>query len=238
MDISKYKVIIFDVGDTLLTRKPSSAEILIERCKEANVYIEIPQAISACKSCELWIGEQIMRELSGAPRMSDEEFSINLDYIAIKEIFKDKPENELSNIAEKVHMINGKKQEWFIIDGIYETLEALKLSGFILGIVSNFSKTLLDILERLNLVKFFDDITISSMVNIEKPNPEILYIACKNLNVDPKDCLYVGDHPFDILCAKKANMDIAWICSDNDIIPNSILYKEDYRISSVKSLIT
>lgn len=237
MNLSKYKAVIFDVGDTLLTRKPSSAEILVERCKNANICIDLSQAISAYKRCELWIGEQTMRELNGEPRMSDEEFSINLDYIAVKEIFKDKSESEICNIVEKVHMISVEKQEWVMIDGVYETLKTLRDNDFILGIVSNFNKTLLDILKRLDLIKFFDGITISSFVNIEKPNPEILNIACKNLNVESKDCLYVGDHPFDVLCAKSANMDIAWICGVNDILPSSIAYKEDYKISSINSLI-
>lgn len=101
MNLIKYKAIIFDVGDTLLKRNPSSAEVLMERCKDANINIEFSQAISACKKCEIWIGEQITRELNGAPRMPDEEFGINLDYIAIKEIFKDKPDNEVCNIVKK-----------------------------------------------------------------------------------------------------------------------------------------
>lgn len=237
MDTFKYKALIFDVGDTLLARRPSNAEILMERCWKIGVFIEIQQAIIACKRSELWIGEQIMRELNGSPRMPDDEFNTNVDYIALKEVCLDKHEAEIKNIVQKLQTIRGENQECTVIDVVYETLSTLKSKGFILAIVSNFNRSLSDMLKRFDLIRYFDDITVSSVVNVEKPNPAILYHSCKNINMKPEDCLYVGDHPFDIMCAKKANMDIAWICNDNDSVPSSIPYKEDYRITSVKELV-
>jgi len=238
IDIFRYKTILFDVGDTLLTRKPSNAEIFMERCINANISIKLTDAHNACKRCELWTGEQVMREQNGVPRMPDNEFSSYLDYIALQEIFKSKKSNDIWILVKKLKKFTAEKQEWDIIEGVNYTLEVLKNECIILGIVSNFNKTLPELLDRFELTKFFNNITISSFVNIEKPNPQILHIACERLNVKSNDCLYVGDHPFDVLCAKKANMDIAWICDENDVLPDYFGYKEDYRVSSVKALIS
>ena len=39
-----------------------------------------------------------------------------------------------------------------------------------------------------------------------KPEPEPLLVAAKRLGVDPDECAYVGDSPFDIRAAKAAGM--------------------------------
>ena len=43
-----------------------------------------------------------------------------------------------------------------------------------------------------------------------KPDPRILKLACETLQVSCKDSIYIGDHPFDVLCAHSAGMPIAW----------------------------
>lgn len=39
----------------------------------------------------------------------------------------------------------------------------------------------------------------------------ILTMTCEALGVAPAESLYVGDHPFDVLCAERAGMDCAWV---------------------------
>lgn len=41
-------------------------------------------------------------------------------------------------------------------------------------------------------------------VKNRKPNPEPIFKACKILKLSPKDCIFVGDHPFDMQAAKSA----------------------------------
>ena len=50
----------------------------------------------------------------------------------------------------------------------------------------------------------FDVIIGCDNVKKRKPDPEPVLKACKKLRVKPEDCIFFGDHPFDMIAAKKA----------------------------------
>ncbi|MBN2203143.1 MAG: HAD family hydrolase [Candidatus Aenigmarchaeota archaeon] len=50
----------------------------------------------------------------------------------------------------------------------------------------------------------FDVLVGFDNVKKRKPDPEPIFKACKKLRVLPKDCIFVGDHPFDMQAAKAA----------------------------------
>lgn len=66
-------------------------------------------------------------------------------------------------------------------------------------------------LEEAELLPYFSAVTISEEAGVEKPDPRILAMTCEALGVAPAESLYVGDHPFDVLCAERAGMDCAWV---------------------------
>ena len=80
------------------------------------------------------------------------------------------------------------------------------------GIVTGSHKTYIDAIEHR--------IPLRSLVNVlldetdlegkSKPRPDGLLRAAEQLNVDPKQCLYIGDQPFDALAAQNAGME-CWI---------------------------
>ena len=39
-----------------------------------------------------------------------------------------------------------------------------------------------------------------------KPDPEALLLACSQMNINPSDCIYIGDHIRDIQAGKSAGM--------------------------------
>ena len=43
-------------------------------------------------------------------------------------------------------------------------------------------------------------------VSKTKPDPEPMYLAAQNINIDVQDCIYVGDHPRDIDAGRDAQM--------------------------------
>lgn len=232
----RYKAIIFDVGDTLLTREPSSHNILIKKCQEIGLTLDEATAQSAFKQAEIWAGNQALCEMHGEPRMPDKEFDQRFFKTVLRTAFKEKTEDELVQLRNQLRAMPSPKQAWVLISGVHQTLKKLKESGFTLGIASNFNETLPNLCDQFGLTPYFDTIVVSSLVGIEKPNPEIMRIACHRLDIAPSTSLYVGDHPFDVSCAKEAGMSVAWLCDPEDVLPEQIWHEADHCIYSLSEI--
>jgi putative hydrolase of the HAD superfamily len=199
--------------------------------------LEEETAHRARKQSEAWVGEQILRESRGAPRMPDDEFNRHLDRAALRTAFPDKTEDEIGHLTTRLQAVPKRKQVWKLADMVHQTLAKLKARGFTLGIVSNFDETLPELCDQFRLTPYFDAIVVSSVVGVEKPDPEILRIACRQLDASPQLALYVGDHPFDVLCARQAGMSVAWLCEPGDMLPRTVPHKPNHRIQSLADLV-
>ena len=231
----KYKAIIFDVGDTLLKHYPDQTQIYAERMEALGFSVDAVASDEINLALEQASIEQIAKEENGAPRMSDEDFEAMLDSAALKCVFAGQDD---SVYLEKLSRIPFPKQELKIIPGVFETLTVLKEMGFRLAVVSNHRTWLPDYLAQIGLEDFFEAIIVSDIVGFEKPDIRIMQIALDKLSLAASECLYVGDHPFDVLCAKNSGMDCAWIAAPNRVLPDSILFKEDFRLNELRDLLS
>jgi len=233
----KYKAIIFDVGDTLLEHYPSEKQIHIGRLKHLGFEISARLTDTISDAITTTAHEQILKEQNGTPRMSDEDFLAMQDKAALSCINAEEIGEKESDLLVKLSDIPIPKQELRLIPGTTEVLQTLTDKGYRLGIVSNHRASLPDSLKGLGISNFFETIVVSDIVGVEKPDVRIMEIALENLSLEASVCLYVGDHPFDVLCAKNAGIDCAWLTAPNNILPESVPHKEDYRIENLQDLI-
>jgi HAD superfamily hydrolase (TIGR01549 family) len=77
--------------------------------------------------------------------------------------------------------------------GTHEALEKLRSAGFRLAVISNADGRMADVLDRCGLTTYFDFVIDSETVGVEKPDPAIFLDACQRLELEPSECLYVGD---------------------------------------------
>jgi len=82
-----------------------------------------------------------------------------------------------------------------LLDQAPETLEALLAAGYRLGLLSNWSPSLADLLERLGIHHFFEFVIVSSVVRLAKPDRAIFDLAVEQSGCRPDQLLYVGDSP-------------------------------------------
>ncbi len=83
---------------------------------------------------------------------------------------------------------------WAIFPETKEVLETLKEKNYKLGIISNFDSRVYDVMNNLEIQEYFDTFVISSEAGHAKPDPNIFHLALKEIGVDPKGCLHIGDN--------------------------------------------
>lgn len=78
-----------------------------------------------------------------------------------------------------------------------ETIIELHNRGYLLGIIANtITETEIpDWMDTDQVTQYFTTVILSSKVTLRKPNPEIYWLASRQIGVEPIKCAYVGDNP-------------------------------------------
>ena len=93
-----------------------------------------------------------------------------------------------------------------VYDTVPETLHHLKSQNKLLGIVSTkYRYRIENILDRENLLAYFNVIVGGEDVSEHKPHPESLLKAMQSLNTPASQTIYIGDSVTDAETAKRAN---------------------------------
>ena len=92
-------------------------------------------------------------------------------------------------------------------DGMEDVIVRLHEDGVRLGVVTAKRRSTVDLaFARLRVGHLFETVVGGDETEQHKPEPAPLLLAAERLGVDPIDCAYVGDSPFDIRAAKAAHM--------------------------------
>lgn len=96
---------------------------------------------------------------------------------------------------------------------VHSILQTLKENGKKVYLLSNAQRSFTyHEMVKLDIVKYFDNIYISSDHGVKKPNPKFFEILLKKEDLDPKDCLFLGnDQECDILGAQGVGMDTWYV---------------------------
>ena len=115
-------------------------------------------------------------------------------------------------------------------DAVRDTLQKLREAGYRLAIGSS-SKNAKFILEKVDLLDAFDEISDGTNITHSKPDPEVFVKAGEFLGIDASECVVVEDAYAGIDAAKAANMEAVGIgdASGYD--------KADYKIQNFEELL-
>lgn len=93
--------------------------------------------------------------------------------------------------------------------GLVRLLDRLKDEGFGLGVCTNKLEGLsVQLLEALDLAKYFGSVVGPDTLGIAKPDPKPFYEAVNRLDLDSPRALMVGDSETDILTARNAGVPV------------------------------
>ena len=96
---------------------------------------------------------------------------------------------------------------WRLYPDTRPALEALRVRGVRLGVISNFDSRLFGLLDGLGIVRFFDPTVISTRAGAAKPDPAIFSHALARHGLIPERAVHVGDsYEMDVLGAQAAGL--------------------------------
>lgn len=105
------------------------------------------------------------------------------------------------------HYAAGLAEESRLFDGMDRVLAALEARGIAWGVVTNKPRVYSEpLLAGLQLDRRCRVLVCPDDVSRTKPDPEPLFLACRQLQVEPSRSVYVGDHVRDIDAGRNAGM--------------------------------
>ena len=149
----------------------------------------------------IYFDEEINNRLRGVSRMESLE-------IILEKATRAYTDEEKIAMAEKKNGIYRELLQVLTpadrLEGVTETLSALREKGYKLAIGSS-SKNTPIILEKIGYGDYFDAISDGNNITNSKPNPEVFLKAAEYLKLEPKDCYVVEDAEAGIQAAKSGN---------------------------------
>jgi HAD superfamily hydrolase (TIGR01509 family) len=108
-------------------------------------------------------------------------------------------------------------------DQLISCMHDLVKNGYKLAVCSNsIRKTVLTVLSRLGIIKYFDLILSNDDVTNSKPHPELYWKAMASLNMLPEETLIIEDSPYGLLAAYRSNASVMRVKSSNEITYTNI----------------
>lgn len=185
------EAIFLDVGNTLRI-------VLEEPDFQQNAMQELMRLVGTLESQEAFFEKletrwKAYRRASKASLLESPE-----EILWTKHLLPDYP-------AEKIAPLHGRLTRlWRDRDGrrvprhdAKETIIELHRRGYLLGIIANtITETEIpDWMEADGVTQYFKTVILSSKVGIRKPDPEIYWMAARQIGVEPAKCAYLGDNP-------------------------------------------
>ncbi|MBS7615364.1 HAD family hydrolase [Candidatus Bathyarchaeota archaeon] len=126
-----------------------------------------------------------------------------------------------------------------LVDGVPETLKALKNRGLKLGLLTRSCHEYVKVmLTRFNLAKYFDAVAARDDVDQPKPSPEHAFYLLKLLGVDARETLFVGDHWSDAECARQAGLKFVFVGSwQGNRKVCELCYKSVNKVSDIVKIV-
>jgi putative hydrolase of the HAD superfamily len=185
------KVVFFDAADTLFHVKGSVGEVYVSHALKYGVNasqeaIQTAFRRAFAEAPPLAFSVTDAEEMRSCERLWWFDVVHNVFYrVGMFQGFDD--------YFEEVFAYFANPDAWMLYPDTVTTLSALEDRGYELGLVSNFDSRLYEILIGLGIDRFFESITLSSVVGAAKPSPHIFHRALAKHAVTAKHAMHVGN---------------------------------------------
>ncbi|MCH5273285.1 MAG: HAD family hydrolase [Lachnospiraceae bacterium] len=173
----KYKAVIFDLFETLITEWGHKKYTKNEMCSDLGIEREKFDTYWDEKEKERYLGEI--------------SFEDSILYVCEK-CGKHIDDSTLTVIADKRIQTKSTCFEYVNPD-VFRLLSSLKSKGLQLAIISNCSSEEVKVIKQSKIYKYFNQVILSYEVKMQKPDSRIYKTAADLLGVALNECIFVGD---------------------------------------------
>lgn len=181
------RALSLDVGGTLLYERPSRYAIYAEAARQRGLQVSDDGMREHMGRAH----RGLPREIDGAFRYSDPWFRRFIEAIYVEGLGL--PRAELGPLTEELFERFQTAGTFRLFPGVTELLDAARALGLRVGVTSNWSARLPQVLDALDLSAALDFVVCSAIERCEKPDPGIFELAAKRAVCQPPAVLHVGD---------------------------------------------
>jgi|TARA_B000000475_G_scaffold191377_1_gene154687 phosphoglycolate phosphatase len=190
MKIFDPKLIMIDVDGTLVDSVPDLAFCVDQ------MMIELGLQLCGEERVRNWVG-------NGIPKLIERALIDKLDKESISKVYE-----VAYPIFLKLYSDNSAIRSR-LYDGVKEGLDYLKSKGYLLGCVTNKAEQFTNpLLKKMGIYHDFRLIISGDTLDKKKPDPLPLLHGANFFNMQPNECLMLGDSVSDVRAARAAGFDI------------------------------
>lgn len=180
----------------------------------------------------VWCVNELMRNLSLPPAKPDEIIKlIGVGLTPLLRQFIPEPEAHIEEYRRLYRQ--GFAEKTKVYKGAAELLNGLREEGLKTGIVTNRNQELaLDIVSHFGMDKLVDVLIGEGDGLPLKPDPAVVFEACRRVKVDAKDTLMIGDTEIDIVTGKNAGCRTVLVNHNGE----TRRFGEDYAVASLAEI--
>lgn len=187
------QAVFFDAGYTLLCMDPDQPTIFMRVCERLGIQLDEARFAEGVLRANTLLAPRHPREVP-APFSQEAVDRFWTDYNRILLSVCARGARDADK-AELVYRCFAAAITWRIYDDVHAVLRELRAQGMRLGVISNWTGDLEEVLARVGLRESFDFVLDSARLGYEKPHAEIFEDAVRRAGVERSAALHVGDSP-------------------------------------------
>jgi len=218
MKIFQPKLVMIDVDGTLVDSVPDLAYCVDQ------MMISLGRPARGEERVRHWVG-------NGVPRLVERALTGELDGFPSQQAF-----DKAYPIFLDLYAQNSSVRST-LYEGVIEGLDYLKSNGYLLGCVTNKAEQFtLPLLKSLGIIDYFGIVISGDTLEKKKPDPLPLIHGANFFNINPNECLMLGDSVSDVKAARAASFQIICMSYGYNHGNNIAVENPDLVIDSMKQL--
>jgi putative hydrolase of the HAD superfamily len=186
--------VTLDVGNTLLYCDPSPPEIYAEAFGRHGRPVPAEEVAPVFR--DSW-AEMQRRTPPGTDRYSSVRGGERAWWGQLLQLVLERLEHDAARepLLDDLYAAFSQPEIWRLFPEVWEALETLAGQGLRMAVISNWDSRLPEILDGLDLTRWFETVSVSVLEQVEKPSIAIFRRTLQRLGVTAGEAVHVGDSP-------------------------------------------